>query len=177
MSFGVAEGLPPLTADTTSRIPGEAQALALAQALASRLGLPPDEIAGFQTHGLAISGGTILGRVAPTTVGRAVEFHRAVAGYRVVGSAARFEFGRDGVLKRALVHWPQFRLKPGMARMRDRAAVLAEIAPKTNGRAVHELEVVFAQGADGSMAPMTLVVTSPPGDVVTVDRALVPLAE
>jgi len=175
MSFGVAEGLPPLTPDTTARIPNETQTLALAQALGTRLGLPAGEIAGFQTHGLAISGGTLLGPIAPTTIGRAVEFHRAVGGHRVLGSQARFEFGRDGVLKSALVHWPQFRLKPG--KLRDRGAVLAEVAPKTNGRVVQELEVVFAQGTDGSMAPMMLVVTAPASGAVSVNRDLVPLTE
>jgi hypothetical protein len=176
MSFSVAEGSPPLAPDTTSRIPNETQALALAQAIASRLGLPAGEIAGSQTHGLAISGWTTLGPTAPTTIGRAVEFHRSVGGYRVLGSQARFEFGRDGVLKSALIHWPQFRLKPGITKVRDRSAVLAEVTPKTNGRVVYELEVVFAQGADGSMAPMMLAVTAPLGGVA-VSRDLVPLTE
>jgi hypothetical protein len=55
--------------------------------------------------------------------------------------------------------------------------VLAEVAPKTNGRVVQELEVVFAQGTDGSMAPMMLVVTAPASGAVSVNRDLVPLTE
>lgn len=177
LSFGVAEGLPPLTPDTTSRIPSEATALASARTLATQLGIPTGEVGGVQIHGLAISGGTVLGAIAPTTVGRAVEFWRTVGGYRVLDSAARFEFGRDGVLKSVLVHWPQFRLKPGMARLRDRSAVLAEVGPKTNGRVIHEMEVVFAQGADGSMTPMMLVVTAPRSGIMMVSRDLVPLTQ
>jgi hypothetical protein len=54
---------------------------------------------------------------------------------------------------------------------------LAEIAPKTNGRVVQELEVVFAQGTDGSMAPMMLVVAAPPSGMMAVSQVLVPLTE
>lgn len=164
LSFAALSDLPPLTAATTSSIPNEAQVLARAKDLAAQLGLLDEEVVGIETHGIAIGGRTLLGPVEPVTIGRTVELKRAVAGYRVLGSSVRFEFGKDLKLQKTLIHWPPFRLRPGLTKMRDRSVVLGEIAEKAGGQRLHHMEIVYAQGEDGFMAPAMLVVAGSTGN-------------
>jgi len=161
-SFATRQKLPPLTAETTSSIPSEAQAVARAKDLAAQLGLLNEEVASVDSHGIAVEGRTLLGRVEPVTIGRMVELKRAVGGYRVLGSSVRFEFGKDMQLQRTLIHWPHFRMRPTLSRMRDRTVVLGEVDQKAAGKALRKMEIVYAQGDDGFMAPALLVVTGVP---------------
>lgn len=182
LSYGECPVLPQLTADTTSKIPSESEARTMAHELAARLELPSEEFARAESHGIAIGGTTVLGAIAPTTIGRMVEFQRAVNGHRVLDSIARFQFGPNGGLKNVKVQWPEFRIRPGLKTVRERASVLADIARRVGSGAIQTMEIVYAQSADGWMTPVMLVVAAPSsttdGKVTPiVHRALVPLAE
>jgi hypothetical protein len=134
-------------------IPQESEAIAGAKQWFARLGLPLDEALAPESHGVAAAGTTPLGPVAPVVVSRLVEFGRTVNGLRVGDSFARFEFGQDGELRSVLVHWPSFRLRPGVSTLRDPGSVQQEIQAWSAGRPVSELHLVYLQDADGYMVP------------------------